>query len=374
MNVWTESSTRRAMRVRARLVVPAQMVDATLACGSSCLTRWHYPLYGRVLCTWLDEEFVFSRQTFLNVLRARACAGEFRQGGVMHLTHKVNAGVVLVLAALFYQAFMFPKHDAVLSMIIPFGDDPYDAVGSFAMIVGMMVAFLSLGRAFRPYRLNSASIETQVYLVRAQTYVVLAVVSTLVSDAVALARHPFMWATAPERNELLALLGGMAILVTAVEVLIRHSTRDLIPTGARPGRTRAVVVGLAGVLILAVYPEHMIQGIATHLLTVVAGALILFATMRSLLTVLVPYETNTAEREATDEQPGFGRMRRWGIVLLVGFLLGVLLFVGETSEGTGRMSLGQTVFVATVFAGLSTVGLATAYAFLGTPLGLGPRS
>ncbi len=102
----------------------------------------------------------------------------------MHLTHKVNAGVVLVLAALFYQAFMFPKHDAVLSMIIPFGDDPYDAVGSFAMIVGMMVAFLSLGRAFRPYRLNSASIETQVYLVRAQTCVVLAVVSTLVSYAV----------------------------------------------------------------------------------------------------------------------------------------------------------------------------------------------
>jgi hypothetical protein len=114
MNVWTESSTRRAMRVRARLVVPAQMVDATLACSSSCLTRWHYPLYGRVLYTWLDEEFVFSR---LNVLRARACAREFRQGGVMHKTHKVNAGVVLVLAALFYQAFMFPKHDAVLSMI-----------------------------------------------------------------------------------------------------------------------------------------------------------------------------------------------------------------------------------------------------------------
>jgi hypothetical protein len=39
-------------------------------------------------------------------------------------TAKVNAVVVLVVAALFYELFMFPKHDAALSKIIPFGDDP----------------------------------------------------------------------------------------------------------------------------------------------------------------------------------------------------------------------------------------------------------
>jgi hypothetical protein len=292
----------------------------------------------------------------------------------MHKTHKVNAGVVLLLAALFCWLFMFPKHDAALSMIIPFGDDPYDAVGSFAMIVGILVALLSLGRAFRPYRSNSASIETQVYLVRAQTCVVLAVVITLVSDAVALARHPTMWATAPQRNELLALLGGMALLVTAVALLIRRSAEEIVSPAAQAGWTRAAVFGLAGVLILAVYPERMIQGTATHLLTVVAGALILFVPMRSLLTALVPYETNTTQREATDGKPGFARRYRWGIVLLVGFILGVFLFAGEMSEGTGGMSLGRIVFVAAVFVGLSTIGLAIAYTFLGIPLGLGRRS
>jgi len=47
------------------------------------------------------------------------------------------------------------------------------------------------------------------------------------------------------------------------------------------------VVGLADVVILAVYPERMIQGTATHLLTVVAGAVIPFVPMRTLLTALV---------------------------------------------------------------------------------------
>lgn len=288
------------------------------------------------------------------------------------MTVKVNAVVVLIIAALFYELFMFPKHDAALSKIIPFGDDPYDAVGSFAMIVATMLALLSLIRAFRPYRLNS-SVESQIYLIRTQTCFVLAVIITLVSDGVALARHPFMWVTAPERNELLAMLGGMAMMVTSMVVLIRRSAKELVPPGTTPSWIRAAAVCLCGVIALAVYPDQLIEGIATHLLTVVAGVLILFATTRSLLTALVPYEA-TAQRVAAEERPGLGLKYRWGIVLLIGFFLGVLLFVGETSGNTGRVSLGQTVFVAAIFVGLSIIGLAAAYAFLGTPLGLRRRS
>jgi len=259
-----------------------------------------------------------------------------------------------------------------LSKIIPFGDDPYDAVGSFAIIVGILVALLSLGWALRPYRSNPPSIETQVYLVRAQTCVVLAVVITLISDVAALARHPTMWTTALQRNQLLALLGGMAIIVVAVELLIRRSAQGIVSPGTQAGWTRAAIVGLAGVLTLAIYPERMIQGTATHLLTVVAGAPILFVPMRPLLT-FVPYKTSTAQREATDGKLSFARRHRWGIVLFVGVILGVFFFAGEMSEGAGGMSLGRIVFVAAVFVGLSTAGLAIAYAFLGIPLGLGRR-
>jgi hypothetical protein len=291
----------------------------------------------------------------------------------MRKIYKVNAAVVLLLAALFYWLFMFAKHDAALSKIIPFGDDPYDAVGSFGIIVGILVALLSLGRAFRPYRSNLVSIEDQVYLVRAQTSVVLAVVITLVSDAVALARHPSIWTTAPQRSELLALLGGLAIVVIAVELLIHRSAEEIVSAWTLGGWTRAAIVGVSAVLILALYPERLIKGTATHLLTVVAGALILFVPMRTLLTALVPYETNTARREATDGERNFARRYRWGIVLLVGVILGVFFFAGEMSEGAGRMPLRRIVFVAAVFVGLSTTGLAIAYTFLGIPLGLGRR-
>lgn len=114
----------------------------------------------------------------------------------MHKIYKVNAAVVLVLAVLFHWLFMFTKHDAALSKIIPFGDDPYDAVGTFAVVIGILIALLSLARAFRPYRPHAPPIEHRVYLVRAQTAVVLAVLITLVSDAVAMTRHPTTWTAA----------------------------------------------------------------------------------------------------------------------------------------------------------------------------------
>ena len=74
--------------------------------------------------------------------------------------------------------------------IVPFGVDPYDAVGSFGDIIGILTALLALFRAFRPYRGRVPSIERRIYLARAQTAVVLAVRITLASDAVALGRRP----------------------------------------------------------------------------------------------------------------------------------------------------------------------------------------
>jgi hypothetical protein len=237
----------------------------------------------------------------------------------------------------------------------------------------MLAALLSLGRAFRPYRPQGASVENQVYLVRAQTCVVLAVLFTLVSDAVALARQPTMWTAAPQRNELLALLGGMAIVVIAVELFIRRSAEKIVSARTPAGWTRAAIVGLTAVLILAVYPERMIERTATHLLTVVAGALILFVPMRPLLTALVPYETSSAPREVTAGKRGFAPRHRWGILLMISVVLGVFFFAGEMSEGAGGMPLVRLAFVASVFIGLTTTGLVIAYTFLGIPLGLGRR-
>src|ERR1700759_205720 len=99
---------------------------------------------------------------------------------------KRNAVIVLGLAALFFWSFMFAKHDPALRNIIPFGDEPYDAVGSFGVIAGMLIALLSFLRAFRPYREAPATAQ-RVYLIRAQEAAVLAVFITVATDAIAMA-------------------------------------------------------------------------------------------------------------------------------------------------------------------------------------------
>ena len=127
---------------------------------------------------------------------------------------------------------MFAKHDPALRDVIPFGDDPYDAVGSFGVIVGMLIALLSLVRAFRPYR-EAPSTAQRAYLVRSQEAVVLVVFLTLASDVVAMGRHPSMWFGASSRDKLIALIAGMAVVTVAVQFLIRASQEKLPERGAK---------------------------------------------------------------------------------------------------------------------------------------------
>lgn len=295
---------------------------------------------------------------------------------------KRNAVFVVGLAVLFYWSFMFAKHDPGLREIIPFGSDPYDAVGSFGATVGLLIALVSLVRAFRPYRQHPPSAIQRVYLVRTQTAVVLAVFITLAADIIAMVRHPSMWIDARGRNTLLLVLGSLAIAAAAVEVLIRASlvraSKETATDGNNKGNDRrwisAVVTGLVAVFILLVYPENLINSTASHLLTVVFGAVLLFAPMRPLLTVLVPGGPSQAGTGVMSASARFlNARRRWSIVLLTGASIGGFLALAELSEGGGAVQLGQVLFVSSVFVGLAIAGLLIAYAMLGRPLGLAPE-
>lgn len=285
---------------------------------------------------------------------------------------KRNAVIVLGLAALFYWSFMFAKHDPALRNVSPFSDDPYDAVGSFGVIVGMLIALLSFLGAFRPYR-EAPSMAQRVYLVRSQEAVVLAVFITLAADAVAMARHPSMWIGAASRDRLIALLGVLVIITAAVHLLIRAAQEKL---GGFATTRRAVPasVTLLAIFVLAGYPEHLINRTATHLFTVVAGAILLFAPMRLLLNALVPY---ASDGERMGKLAARGRFltagQRWAIALLAGTLIGAFAFLGEMGEGSSVLPWGRVVFVASVYITLGLAGILIAYAFLGEPLGLGPR-
>jgi hypothetical protein len=199
------------------------------------------------------------------------------------------------------------------------------------------------------------------------------VLLTLLADTIAMARHPSMWASAVSSRELIVLLGSLAVIASAVQTLIRNSQARVADTQSTPwGRTG--FTALLATLVLAVYPERLIQRTGAHLLTVVIGAFLLFAPMRMLLISLVPYTqdeglTGRISQGTTVLNP----RHRWGIVVAVGVLIGALAFFGEMSEGGSPMPLSRLLFVASVFVGLGVAGLLIAYAFLAAPLGLGPR-
>ena len=286
---------------------------------------------------------------------------------------KRNAVAVFILAALFYGSFMFAKHDSALRAVIPFGEDPYDAVGSFGVIIAILIALLSLTRAFRPLR-EAPSEAQRVYLVRSQEAVVLAVFITLAADTVAMARHTSMWTGAASRDRLIALLGGLTIVTITVQWLV-HAPQQMLPQSGAKRWIGAATATLLILLVLAYYPEQLIDRLPTHLLTVVVGAIVLVAPIRLLLIAFVP---NPAGEERMEERLARGKFstagRRWALVVLVGAMVGAFAFLGEIAEGSSAPSMGRLVFVASVFIALGLAGILIAYAFLAKPLGLGPRS
>lgn len=280
----------------------------------------------------------------------------------MPTTLKRNAVLIFVLAVLFSEGFMFAKHAPALRHVIPFGEDPYDAVGSYGVIVGGLISVLSLFRAFRSYGEHPPSAAQRVYLLRAQMAVVLIVWITIASDAVAMVRHGSMWVNAPSRNELIVLLAGLALVTVVVQAAIRKA-QEKTPEWRLLGRGAMLFV--VAMAVLAVYPEQLIQRTTTHLLTVLIGACVLFAPIGVLLPPLVPYVPDT-----TTTRRAVSARARWGMVLVLGVLIGAALFIGEMSEGRGPSGI-RLAFVAAVFVGLGAAGLLIAYAFLAKPLGLG---
>ena len=280
---------------------------------------------------------------------------------------KRNSVLCFGLAAFFNWGFMFAKHDAALRGVIPFGDDPYDAIGSFGIFVALLVAVVAVVRAFRRYSMPVSATQ-RLFVIRAQTTVVLVVWITLGADAVAMVRHPSAWIDSAAVAKLIALLVGLALAAAGVQSLINRRDRG---ERSEPRRwTSVVVTATLASAALVLYPERLIADAWTHLLTVVVSAVILFATTRALLLALVPDIGIDAAPEASVRHGPSARTRYWAVAILVGAAFGAFAFLGEVSEGIGAQSIARTLAVAGVFVGLAVAGIGAAFGFLGEPLGL----
>jgi hypothetical protein len=247
---------------------------------------------------------------------------------------------VLALAMVFWAFFQGAKQIALLAEVNPFGEDPYDAIGSFGIQAAAALAILSVLRGLG--FLNHG--EGARLVARTQLASVLAVGITLAADAIALLRHPAATLLVP----LVVVLGCLAVVVGVW--CCRGVDR-------RPGGMRAAIVvcAVAG-LVLFFYPEGTRSDLIGALIAIAAGIVLLFVPMRVLTTSLIGGDIGT-------RSPGFPL--EWLLVVGAALVLGALVAYAE-AESEGGLRPG----VAFIFVGFELAAGVFGYAMMRGPLAL----
>lgn len=275
---------------------------------------------------------------------------------------KLNSIFAVGLAIVFLLFFQFTKHDPVLSAIIPFGNDPYDAVGSLGVVIAGLLSALSVIRAFR----RKHTERQKILIARTQFTVAATVFVTLTADGVAMVRHIPLWFGHPGAVELLGLMISMLILVLLLSFSIRFSIRDL---HLEAGSWRKVtIIFIIAILILALYPEFIIQSTVGELFTLFAGILLLFIPLSVLPGAFIPFNVESFDSSETRSCQMRTRLELV-VVALLGVGIGIILLIGEWN-GEGAPVPGLRILLASIFIGVPLVSLLIAYYCLRKPLAL----
>lgn len=285
-----------------------------------------------------------------------------------------NALAVLALAVVFNQFFSYTKHAPALATIIPFSEDPYDAVSSIGMILSCLLAVLSVFRVIRLHIAQSSSAPGRLLIARTEIAVALSVLVALGSDGVAMLRHPAQWIGKPATVVLLVLWAAMAALSIAVLLSVRASVRGILSTGGHRMRNpwnRATAVLLFSIAALALFPENAIQSTPLHFLAIVLGFILLLAPQSALAVAFLPY---AATETQISEEPSrlFSKpWMQWSFIALLGLAVGTCALLAEVFERAGGgVPPARILLVSSIFLGAGTSGLLIAFAFLKEPLGL----
>ena len=152
----------------------------------------------------------------------------------VHLTAKAH-----LLVALGFLAFFQLGKAGPLREVNPFGEDPYDAVGSIAIQLALLSGLLSYARALR--LIHSPGQVPKVRLIlRGDLLVLAAIFTTLVTDAVAEVAQPRPLTT--WGSILLLGLVGLALLATLCAVLLGRAFARIRPAPPPTGLTLAEAI------------------------------------------------------------------------------------------------------------------------------------
>ncbi|HVA91063.1 MAG TPA: hypothetical protein VNL71_14615, partial [Chloroflexota bacterium] len=187
---------------------------------------------------------------------------------------RVSAVVVFGLALVFYAFFQIPKTTPAFQTVSPYFVDPYDAVGSFAFQAAVVLGALSVARAFWPGLVTTPA--RMAFSARAQIMTILAVGITVVTDAVAMARHVDQWVGSPAGQVLAGLLSAMIVLTAVVGVLAYRTVRRFGSAIDCGSWVVAAALSMSALIVLAVYPPEAAGKVGDALITIGVGILCLF--------------------------------------------------------------------------------------------------
>ena len=266
--------------------------------------------------------------------------------GMVQRVHRVTFFLTLV-AVVFCLFFQINKRGP-LGDINPFGVDPYDAVGSFAIQIAFLVGVLTYARALRLWDDPSSQAAKVRLILRGNVLVLSAILITLVCDAIAVILTPPLpsfWG-----NVLLAELAAMFALALVCVVALALGFRG-VPVIAPP-RDLTPADGIDDLWALVRVP-------VTRLGVLLPPALVVWVQRANSdwLFARLPWVNP--------------RTHPWRFVCALGLLVGVGLLLVQLQEGLPP-SLMIGLLVAIIFIGGEFAGAMAGFALLGGYLGLRP--
>jgi hypothetical protein len=306
---------------------------------------------------------------------------------------------ILILAFLFLVFFDRSKHAPVLRAANPFNVDPYDAVGSFGVLLSLFTALPTVLRAFRPYAGGKISPDGVGLILRGAAVVVLSIAVTLAADAIAVLRQASETLGAPGGRTLIGLAAALAIMDAGAGGWLMVRMQDMPSTHGGHPSLRAVLICLSCTAVLATYPPAWDASIIGGIFTALLGMLILFATVWALATLIFP--ADEIEEDLMDDVgaaydwlkdrvrflggldrvarlPGMRTLTRWlnprqhpwHATALGGVVLGLALAAAEALGEGMSPEAGRIVLVSSVFIGIASAGVLVGYGLLGRFLGM----